>query len=120
MYETTDAASNWEVQYSKHLRDTGFKQGLSSPFVFRHEREDIHSVVHGDDLTFLGGGALTYSGAVKCGDIIHNDGSWPPWVPTWETTRPCRSQIAVIKGATKVVTWQQTPDTLSSLSPNSV
>ena len=31
MYGTRDAASNWEMKYPQHLRDQGFRQGLSSP-----------------------------------------------------------------------------------------
>lgn len=54
MYGTRDAAANWEANYSQHLKDNGFTQGLSSPCVFHHEQRDVQLVVHGDDFTFLG------------------------------------------------------------------
>ena len=54
MYGTRDAAHDWELIDSQHLRDTGFAPGASSPCIFHHQRRDLRLVVHGDDFTPLG------------------------------------------------------------------
>ena len=54
MYGTRDAAQNWEEHYSNAHLEIGFKQGLASTCVFRHEEKNITVVIHGDDFTALG------------------------------------------------------------------
>ena len=53
LYGTRDAASNWEQAYSDFLVGIGFRQGLTSPCIFRHPQRDIVTVVHGDGFTSL-------------------------------------------------------------------
>ncbi|MDP7559816.1 MAG: reverse transcriptase domain-containing protein, partial [Planctomycetota bacterium] len=38
MYGTRDAALNWATEYGDTLKAAGFKQGVSSPCIFRHEK----------------------------------------------------------------------------------
>ena len=33
MYDTRDAAQNWEVEYTRFMKDAGFRQGRASPCV---------------------------------------------------------------------------------------
>ena len=54
MYGTRDAAQNWEMEYSGFMKEIGFRQGKSTPCVFRHEARNLRVVVHGDDFTVLG------------------------------------------------------------------
>ena len=51
---TRDAAQNWEAEYTEFLVNSGFKRGLASPCMFRHQRRNLRLVVHGDDFTLLG------------------------------------------------------------------
>ncbi len=52
MYDTRDAAQNWERQYESTFIGLGFKQGKSPPCLFYHPGRDLRVVVHGDDFTF--------------------------------------------------------------------
>ena len=54
MYGTRVASQNWEEHYSNVHLGIGFKQGLASTCVFRHEEKNITVVIHGDDFTALG------------------------------------------------------------------
>ena len=54
MYGTRDAAQNWEEHYPNVHLEIGFKQGISSTCVFRHEDKHVTVVIHGDDFTALG------------------------------------------------------------------
>eukprot|EP00959_Pyramimonas_sp_CCMP1952_P395917 8295733-Pyramimonas_sp.AAC.1 len=56
MYGTRDAASNWEDCYMDFAFEVGFKSGVASPCVFKHETRAVWLTVHGDDFTLLGGG----------------------------------------------------------------
>jgi hypothetical protein len=53
LYGTRDAASNWEQTYTEFMIGIGFEQGKSSPCIFRNAKQDIVTVVHGDDFTSL-------------------------------------------------------------------
>eukprot|EP00959_Pyramimonas_sp_CCMP1952_P219673 4593007-Pyramimonas_sp.AAC.1 len=55
MYGTRDAASNWEDCYVDFANEAGFKSGIASPCVFKHESRALWLIVHGDDFTLLGG-----------------------------------------------------------------
>ncbi len=55
MYGTRDAASNWEDCYMDFANEAGFKSGIASPCVFKHESRALWLTVHGDDFTLLGG-----------------------------------------------------------------
>ncbi len=54
LYGTRDAALNWQVTYSNHLKKIGFKQCVFSPCVFRHDTRKIYCMVHGDDYLSVG------------------------------------------------------------------
>ena len=51
LYGTRDAAQNWAKEYTRFLRECGFKSGLASPCSFQHRRRELMLTVHGDDLT---------------------------------------------------------------------
>ena len=55
MYGTTDAAQNWEFEYTRvYVEVLGFVQGKSNPCVFYHPKKKIRSEVHGDDFINVG------------------------------------------------------------------
>ena len=54
MYGTRDAAQNWYEEYSQHLLNMGFSQGLATPCVFYHREKGIRTYVHGDDYVSTG------------------------------------------------------------------
>ena len=54
MYGTRDAAQNWEKAYAGFMKEIGFKSGIASPCVFKHDGRDMKAVVHGDDFTIIG------------------------------------------------------------------
>ncbi len=55
MYGTRAAADGWQEEYSVFLVDElDFRQGTSSPCVFRHKTRQIALSVHGDDFTSVG------------------------------------------------------------------
>ncbi len=56
MYGTRDAALNWATEYGDTLKAAGFKQGISSPCIFRHEKKGVVVMVHGDDFVAVGEG----------------------------------------------------------------
>ena len=51
---TQSAADGWQQEYSQTLIDLGFRQGVASPCVFRHEDRALVTSVHGDDFTTAG------------------------------------------------------------------
>ena len=54
LYGFRPAAQAWENFYAEKLEKVGFKRGLASPVIFRHEKKDMDCVVHGDDFTVCG------------------------------------------------------------------
>jgi len=55
MYGTRAAADGWQEEYSTFLVESlRFKQGLSSPCLFKHSDRQIVVSVHGDDFTAVG------------------------------------------------------------------
>ncbi len=54
MYGTRDAAMNWALEYGDTLKAAGFKQGVTSPCLFRHEENGVVVMVHGDDFVAVG------------------------------------------------------------------
>jgi hypothetical protein len=54
MYGVSDAAQNWELEYTELMVEVGFTQGSHSACVFYHNEKSIRGVVHGDDCTALG------------------------------------------------------------------
>ena len=54
MYGTRDAAQNWEKAYAGIMKEIGFKSGIASPCVFKHDERNMKAVVHGDDFTIIG------------------------------------------------------------------
>ena len=55
MNGTRDAASNWERDWQEHVKDWGFRLGLSSKNLFHHREDDRISVLtHGDDFVLAG------------------------------------------------------------------
>ena len=55
LYDTRDAAANWQKCVADHLREIGFAQGKSNPCVFWHAQKQIQVLVHGDDYASSGG-----------------------------------------------------------------
>ena len=53
MYGTMDASHVWQSDYSQLLQDHDFTCGKAWPAVFRHSREDLTLLVHGDDFFVL-------------------------------------------------------------------
>ena len=55
MYGTRPAADGWQEEYSTTLvEDLKFRQGMSSPCIFKHSSRTIAVTVHGDDFTAVG------------------------------------------------------------------
>ena len=54
LYDTRDAAQNWEHAHMEFLESVGFKRGVVSPCIFYNKAREIRVVVHGDDFTVLG------------------------------------------------------------------
>ena len=54
MYGIQAAADGWQQEYSQTPIDLGFRQGVASPCVFRHEARSLVTSVHGDDFTTAG------------------------------------------------------------------
>ncbi len=55
MYGTRAAADGWQEEYSTFLVEMlKFRQGISSPCVFRHSTRQLVVTVHGDDFTSVG------------------------------------------------------------------
>ena len=54
LYGFRPAAQAWENFYAEKLEKFGFKRGVASPVIFRHEEKDMDCVVHGDDFTVCG------------------------------------------------------------------
>ena len=54
MYDTRDAAQNWEAEYSEFMESIGFKRGIASPCVFNHPERNMKAVIHGDDFILSG------------------------------------------------------------------
>lgn len=54
MYDTRDAASNWEDCYTQFNVKIEFTPGVLCACAFDHGSRDIHFVINGDDLTYLG------------------------------------------------------------------
>ena len=54
MYGTRAAASSWAKEYTRRLKEWGFRRGRSTPCVFEHEERDLKVMVHGDDFVTLG------------------------------------------------------------------
>jgi hypothetical protein len=57
LYGFRPAAQAWESHYSKNLESIGFVRGRASPVAFYNKESDVSCLVHGDDFTFVGGGA---------------------------------------------------------------
>eukprot|EP00959_Pyramimonas_sp_CCMP1952_P323927 6779420-Pyramimonas_sp.AAC.1 len=55
MYGTRDAASNWEDSCMDFAIEVGFKSGVASPCVLKHETRALWLTVHGYDFALLGG-----------------------------------------------------------------
>ena len=49
MYFTRDAASNWERDWQEHVKDWGFRLGLSSKSLFHHVENRVSGLTHGYD-----------------------------------------------------------------------
>ena len=85
-YGTRDAAIKWEAEYTRVMLQAGFRQGESSPCIFRHSDKDLSVVIHGDDFTFLGpeselkwfASYLKSHFEINCGVL---------WAPTTKTLR---------------------------------
>ena len=55
MYGTTDAAQNWEIEYTRiFVVVLHFVQGKSTPCAFYHHEKQIRCEVHGDDFICVG------------------------------------------------------------------
>ena len=55
MYGTRAAADGWQEEYSTFLvEELKFRQGISSPCLFKHPTRQLVSTVHGDDFTTVG------------------------------------------------------------------
>jgi hypothetical protein len=54
LYGTRDAAQNWAKEYTRFLRECGFKSGLASLCNFQHSKRELMLTVHGDDFTVTG------------------------------------------------------------------
>lgn len=54
LYGMREAATNWEREYSKTMRDLGFVQGKASSVTFYHPLKRMRVVVHGDDFIISG------------------------------------------------------------------
>ena len=52
MYGTRDAASTWERDWQEHVKNWGFRLGLSSKNLFHHEENRVSG--HGDDFVLTG------------------------------------------------------------------
>ena len=48
MYGTSDAAQNWELEYSGLMQDIGFNRGRASPCVFFHKERNLRAAIHGE------------------------------------------------------------------------
>lgn len=53
LYGTRDAATNREAHYTDIFLSAGFRQGVASTCIFRHEARNTRVVIHGDDITIL-------------------------------------------------------------------
>ena len=51
MYVLQKAAEGWEAHYTTVLESMGFKRGIASPCVFRHQHRNIWLVVYGDNFS---------------------------------------------------------------------
>ena len=54
LYDTRDAALNWQSTLSEHLTEIGFIQDIGHPSVFRNATRDVWTLVHGDDYSSAG------------------------------------------------------------------
>ncbi len=54
MYETRDAAQNWEAEYTEMLSENGFVHGKHSACIFFREQKKVRIAMRGDDFTALG------------------------------------------------------------------
>ena len=54
LYGTRDAASAWETEIARVMRDYGLLQGKSSPCIWRSAERNFALLIHGDDLVFTG------------------------------------------------------------------
>ena len=54
MNGTRDAASKWERDWQGHVKDWGFRLGLSSKNLFHHGRNRVSGLTHGDDFVLTG------------------------------------------------------------------
>eukprot|EP00972_Heterocapsa_arctica_P083790 12347151-Heterocapsa_arctica.AAC.1 len=54
MYGTHDGGYNWEMEFTRVLLAAGFRQGVSTPYVFIHKERRIRICVHGDDFVVSG------------------------------------------------------------------
>ena len=53
LYGFLDAASCWHDEVSNMLTENGFHVGKACPALFRHEKEEVIGLVHGDDFDTL-------------------------------------------------------------------
>ena len=54
LYGTRDAAQTWTEEYTKTLKDLGFKTGKATPCNFKHSSKELSVTVHGADFTIVG------------------------------------------------------------------
>ena len=54
MYDTRDAASNWECDWQEHVKSRGFRLGLSSKNLFYLKKHQIPGMAHDDDFVLTG------------------------------------------------------------------
>lgn len=47
------AAQRWHEEFTKTLRDAGFRVGRSSPCIFHREEKHLRIMFHGDDFITL-------------------------------------------------------------------
>ena len=54
MYGTRDAASNWECDWPEHVKNWGFRLGLSWKNLLHQEGHPVSGMTHGDDFMIKG------------------------------------------------------------------
>ena len=81
LYGARDAARKWGGKYAEVLSELEFVVGKSSPRLFRNEKRDLRSAIHGDDVTTVGDDEKL--GAF--GGKLARTGVW------WETGSECPS-----------------------------
>ncbi len=65
MYGATDAAQNWELEFTDTRTEAGFKQGVYSACALYRKEKNVRALARGDD--FVVGLARVWTGFVESG-----------------------------------------------------